>query len=128
MIGNAFDALGMLKEYGLAGVLAWMFWWTLRRMMASHDATIRGLRDQLEAQAEASRGMGDSFMEVVQNHLGHVSDALARFDANLSNHADEQRQWQGRLLEVLEGIAARLPSRGKRGEARKRAGARAGSG
>jgi len=75
MIGESLSALGVLKEYGLAGVLAWLFWWTLRRMMASHDATVRGLKEQLEAQMEAARSASESFSQVVENHLAHVTEA-----------------------------------------------------
>lgn len=102
------DALAILKEYGLAGVMAWLFWWTLRRMMTSHDSTVRGLKEQLEVQAQATRAAGDAFAEVVQNHMSHVVDALARFDARLSGHVEDQRRWQDRLLETLQQVAGRL--------------------
>jgi len=108
MTGYGLEALAMLKEYGLAGVLAWLFWWTLRRMSASHDAMVRGLKEQLEAQAEATREMGGKFTDVVENHLGHVTDALARFDTALSHHTEDQRRWQDRLVHTLDQIAARL--------------------
>ena len=39
------DFIAVLKEYGLAGVMAWLFWWTLRRMMTSHDATVSQLKE-----------------------------------------------------------------------------------
>lgn len=99
------DVLATLKEYGLAGVLAWLFWWTLRRMMASHDATVRELKDQLDAQAAATRDAGESFARVVENHMSHVSAALARFDGTLGHHVGEQRRWQERVLETLMQIA-----------------------
>jgi hypothetical protein len=102
------DALTILKEYGLAGVMAWLFWWTLRRMMASHDATVRGLKEQLDTQADAARAVGENFARTVQNHLNHVADCLARFDAGLTHHAEEQHRWQDRLLHTLEQISVRL--------------------
>jgi len=108
MIGTTLDALAMLKEYGLAGVLAWLFWWTLRRMMASHDSTVRGLKDQLRAQMETARATGESFAQVIQNHMGHLTESLARFDVCLTAHAEDQRRWQDRLLDTLNKIAARL--------------------
>jgi hypothetical protein len=108
MTGESLSALGVLKEYGLAGVLAWLFWWTLRRMTASHDATVRGLKEQLEAQMEAARAAGESFSRVVQNHLTHVAEALVRFDTTLGHSVAEQQRWQDRLLATLDQIAARL--------------------
>jgi len=114
MSGTPFDALTILKEYGLAGVMAWLFWWTLRRMMASHDATVRSLKDQLDAQAGATRAVSESFGQVVENHLGHVAESLARFDACLSHHVEDQRRWQDRLLHTLEQIALHLGQKGAR--------------
>ncbi len=108
MTGAPMEALAALKEYGLAGVMAWLFWWTLRRMMASHDATVHQLKDQLDTQAQATRAAGQSFAEVVQNHMTHVSDSLGRFDTTLSHHVEDQRRWQDRLLHTLDQIAARL--------------------
>ena len=112
MIGTPLDALTLAKEYGLAGVMAWLFWWTLRRMMASHDATVRGLKDQLESQAQATRTVSDSFGRVVQNHMGHVTESIARFDVCLTHHVEDQRRWQDRLLGALDQIAAHLGQRG----------------
>jgi hypothetical protein len=108
MIGEALNTLGVLKEYGLAGVLAWLFWWTLRRMTASHDATVRGLKEQLEAQMQAARAAAERFGEVVQNHLAHVAEALTRFDSTLNHSVEDQKRWQDRLLETLEKLADRL--------------------
>jgi hypothetical protein len=102
------DALAALKEYGLAGVMAWLFWWTLRRTMASHDAAVHELKGQLDTQAQATRATGERFANVVENHMNHVSSSLARFDASLSHQAEEQRRWQDRLLETMERIAAHL--------------------
>jgi hypothetical protein len=102
------DLLTVLKEYGLAGVMAWLFYWTLRRMMASHDATVRGMKEQLEAQAQSSKSLSDGFGQVVQNHMGHVTEALTRFDVSLAHHAEDQRRWQDRLLNTLDQIAAHL--------------------
>jgi len=108
------EALTILKEYGLAGVLAWLFWWTLRRMMASHDATVRGLKEQLDTQSQGIRAAGESFSRVVQNHMSHVTDSLGRFDADLTHHVDDQRRWQDRLLHTLEQVAAHLGAERKR--------------
>lgn len=108
MTGGALDALALLKEYGLAGVMAWLFWFTLRRMMASHDATVRGLREQLQAQAEGTRAVGDRFGEVMENHLNHAAAALARVEACLASHAEEERRWQERLVAVLTQIEGQL--------------------
>jgi len=107
-MNEAFGALNLLKEYGLAGVMAWLFWWTLRRMMASHDATVQGLKEQLETQSEATRTVSDSFGRVVQNQMGHVTEAIARFDVCLTHHVENQRRWQDRLLGALEQIAGAL--------------------
>ena len=104
MNGSPTDALAILKEYGLAGVMAWLFWWTLRRTMASHDATVGQLKDQLDAQSQATRAAGESFAKVVQNHMTHVCDALGRFDVSLGHHAEEERRWKDRLLAVLDKI------------------------
>jgi hypothetical protein len=108
MTGVPVDALTILKEYGLAGVMAWLFWWTLRRTMASHDATVRELKGQLDTQAQASSMAGDRFADVVENHMSHVCSSLARFDANLARQTEDQRRWQDRLLQTLDHIAARL--------------------
>lgn len=108
MMGESLSALGVLKEYGLAGVLAWLFWWTLRRMSASHDATVRGLREQLEAQMEAAKLTGERFSEVVQNHLSHLTEALGRFDSTVARLVADQQPWQDRVLQTLEQISARL--------------------
>jgi len=108
MSGTAADVLTILKEYGLAGMLAWLFWWTLRRMMASHDATVRGLKDQLASQVEASRQTSERFTEVVENHLSEVSASLARFEVSLTHHTDEQRRVGDLLLDVLNRINDRL--------------------
>jgi len=105
MTMSAADALTILKEYGLAGVMAWLFWWTLRRMMASHDATVCQLKDQLDAQSQATRAAGENFSKVVENHMAHVCDALGRFDAALSHHTTDQKRWQDRLLETLDRIS-----------------------
>ena len=110
MTAGTAEVLAILKEYGLAGVMAWLFWWTLRRMMASHDETVGQLKSQLEAQSEATRAAGESFAKVVENHMAHVCDALGRFDAVLSCHTTDQRRWQDRLLETLERISERLGS------------------
>lgn len=106
------DPLVVLKEYGLAGVMAWLFWWTLRRMMASHDSTVRGLKEQLERQARATQSVSDSFGQVVQNHMGHVTESLTRFDVSLAHYGDEQRRWQDRLLHTLDLISAHLGRKG----------------
>jgi hypothetical protein len=108
MTGHPVDALAILKEYGLAGVMAWLFWWTLRRTMASHDTTVERLKEQLEVQAQAARETGESFAKTIQNHLAHSCNSLARLDANLASHAEDQRRWQDRLLGTLDQIAARL--------------------
>ncbi len=108
MIGESLNALGVLKEYGLAGVLAWLFWWTLRRMMASHDATVRGLKEQLEVQMQAAQAAGESFSQVVQNHLAHVTEALGKFESTLCYSVEDQKRWQDRLLQTLDRISARL--------------------
>lgn len=102
------DTLTLLKEYGLAGVLAWLFWWTLRRTMSSHDATVRELRDQLLSQTEAGKAASDGFAGVVRNHMQHVCDALARFDTNLGHSLGEQQRWRERLLKTLDRIDRRL--------------------
>jgi hypothetical protein len=104
MLGAA-EVLSILKEYGLAGVMAWLFWWTLRRMMASHDATVCQLKDQLDAQSQTTRAAGENFSKVVENHMAHVCDALGRFDAALSHHTTDQKRWQDRLLETLDRIS-----------------------
>ena len=108
------EALTILKEYGLSGALAWLFWWTLRRMMASHDATVRGLKEQLDTQSQGIRAAGESFSRVVQNHMSHVTDSLGRFDADLAHYADDQRRWQDRLLHTLEQVAAHLGAERRR--------------
>jgi hypothetical protein len=113
MMGTALDALNVLKEYGLAGVLAWLFWWTLRRMMASHDATVRSLKEQIGDHLEAARAVGESFSEVVQNHLSHATEVLARLDGSLSRYVEEQRPWQDRLVSTLVKIESHLASGGK---------------
>ena len=102
------EALTVLKEYGLAGVMAWLFWWTLRRTMASHDTTVRELKGQLDNQAQATRAAGERFAGVVENHMRHVADSLARFDTKLSDHTEDQRRWQDRLVETMDRIAAYL--------------------
>lgn len=112
MTGGTIDLLAVLKEYGLAGVMAWLFWWTLRRMMASHDATVRGLKEQLESQAQATQSISSSFGQVVRNHMGHVTESLARFDVCLAHHAEDQRRWQDRLLTTLDQISAHLGQKG----------------
>ena len=95
------EVLNILKEYGLAGVLAWLFYWTLRRMMLSHDATVQGLRGQLETQTRI-------FAQTVQNHLAHANDALVRVEGALAHGLEEERCWQGRLLQILEKMQYRL--------------------
>jgi hypothetical protein len=102
------DFLMILKEYGLAGVLAWLFWWTLRRMMGSHDATVSQLKGQLETQCEAARSAGETFAKVVENHMTHVAGALERLDTSLGHHTEDEQHWQDRLLAILDRIAARL--------------------
>jgi hypothetical protein len=102
------EFIAVLKEYGLAGVMAWLFWWTLRRMMASHDATVSQLKGQLAAESEAFREAGESFGKLVENHMTHVIGAIERFDASLTHHADDQRRWQDRFLTTLDKIAERL--------------------
>ncbi len=114
MTGNVTDVLMVLKEYGLAGMLAWLFWWTLRRMIASHDATVRNLKEQLASQAEAAREAGKRFSQVVENHMAHVGDAVARFEGTLSHHMESQRQVTGMLLDVLNRISDRLGKEGTR--------------
>jgi predicted DNA-binding ribbon-helix-helix protein len=106
------EFLTIMKEYGLSGVLAWLFWWTLRRMINSHDTTVAQLKGQLEAQCQAARTADESFARVVENHLTHTTGALERFEASLGHHADEQRRWGDRLLGTLDRIDARL--RGER--------------
>lgn len=108
MTGGPMDALAILKEYGLAGVLAWLFWWTLRRTMASHDATVRELKGQIDAQAQAASVAGERFARVVENHMAHVSTSLVRLDTSVATQAEDQRRWQDRLLQTLDQIAARL--------------------
>ncbi len=108
MTAPPIEVLTILKEYGLAGVMAWLFWWTLRRTMASHDATVRELKGQLDTQAEAARAAGERFAHLVENHMNHVCNSLARFDASLAHQAEDQRRWQDRLLETMERIAAHL--------------------
>jgi len=108
MTVGAAEVLAILKEYGLAGVMAWLFWWTLRRMMASHDATVGQLKEQLDAQSQTTRAAGENFSKVVENHMAHVCDALGRFDAALSHHTSDQKRWQDRLLETLDRISERL--------------------
>lgn len=105
---TALDALAALREYGLAGVMAWLFWWTLRRMMASHDTTVGELKQQLDTQALATREAGERFARVVENHMGHVTGALTRLDSALARHVADQGRWQERVLETLQQIAARL--------------------
>ncbi len=102
------DFIAVLKEYGLAGVMAWLFWWTLRRMMTSHDATISQLKGQLANESEAFRATGESFAKLVENHMTHVMGAIERFDASLGHHTEEQRRWQDRLLATLDKLAERL--------------------
>ena len=100
MTGGPMDALTILKEYGLAGVLAWLFWWTLRRTMASHDTTVRELKSQLDTQAQATQTSGERF--------ARVSTSLVRLDTSVAAQAEDQRRWQDRLLQTLDQIAARL--------------------
>jgi len=102
------DLMAVLKEYGLAGVLAWLFWWTLRRMIASHDSTVSQLKEQLEAQCEAARTTAESFAKVVENHMTHAISALERFSASLGHYTEDERHWQGRIVQMLDNIAARL--------------------
>ncbi len=102
------EFLAIMKEYGLAGVLAWLFWWTLRRMINSHDDTVKQLKEQLEVQCEAARTADESFARVVENHLTHTTGALERFETSLGHYADEQRRWGDRLLGTLARIDARL--------------------
>jgi FtsZ-binding cell division protein ZapB len=102
MTGTAIDALTILKEYGLAGVLAWLFWWTLRRMMTSHDATVSRLKEQLAEESASFQAATQRFSQVVENHVSHASNALSRFEICLTQHTDEQRRWQDRLLATLE--------------------------
>jgi hypothetical protein len=109
------DFLAVLKEYGLAGVLAWLFWWTLRRTMNSHDATVSQLKGQLDAQAEGARSTSESFAKLVENHMTHVIGAVERFDVSLGHYTEDERRWQDRLLATLEAIAARV--RGERSAA-----------
>jgi len=108
LIPAPIDALTILKEYGLAGVMAWLFWWTLRRTMASHDATVQELKGQLDTQAQSTHAASERFAHVVENHMNHVSSSLARLDAKLSHQAEDQRRWQDRLLETMDRIAAHL--------------------
>ncbi len=108
MMPPSADALTILKEYGLAGVMAWLFWWTLRRTMASHDSTVGQLKEQLDSQSQATRAAADSFARLVENHMAHVCDAIGRFDACLGQHRQEERRWQDRVLDTLERIAGRL--------------------
>jgi len=61
MTGTPVDVLTILKEYGLAGMLAWLFWWTLRRMTASHDVTVRNLKEQLASQTEGPGRQASAF-------------------------------------------------------------------
>lgn len=105
---SAADVLVVLKEYGLAGMLAWLFWWTLRRMIASHDATVKSLKEQLAGQTEAERETRERFAGVVEEHMAHVSDAVARFEERLAHHAEEERRWGDRMVEALNRISDRL--------------------
>jgi hypothetical protein len=109
---SGLDFLAILKEYGLAGVMAWLFWWTLRRTMSSHDATVTQLKGQIDTQAESARAASEGFTKLVENHMTHVAGALERFDASLGHYTEDQRRWQDRLLGVLEKIETRL--RGER--------------
>jgi len=102
------DLLTILKEYGFAGVLAWLFWWTLRRMIASHDSTVSQLKGQLETQCEAALSAGETFAKVVENHMTHVIGAVERFDASLCHQVEDQRRWQDQLLSALRSITDRL--------------------
>jgi hypothetical protein len=102
------EFLAIMKEYGLAGVLAWLFWWTLRRMISSHDETVKQLKEQLELQCEAARSAGDSFAKVVENHMTHATGALEGFGSSLRHQAEDQQRWQDRLLQLLDHIDARL--------------------
>jgi hypothetical protein len=108
MSGSPVDVLMALREYGLAGVLAWLFWWTLRRMMTSHDLTVRQLKEQLDAQGQSARAAGESFAKVVENHMAHVGDALGRFEVSLGHHTADEKRWQDRLLDTLDRISERL--------------------
>jgi len=112
MSADPIAALDLVREYGLAGFMAWLFWWTLRRMTASHDSTVRGLKEQLQSYAESLRLQGDKFAQVVQNHLMHASEALSRFETALEHNTGEQLRWQERLLRTLEAIDARLARKG----------------
>lgn len=105
---SALDIFTIMKEYGLAGVMAWLFWWTLRRMITSHDATVSQLKAQLQSQGETARATGERFTSLVENHLTHSTEALERFQTSLGFHTEEQRRWQERLLKVLEAIHERL--------------------
>jgi hypothetical protein len=102
------EFLTIMKEYGLAGVLAWLFWWTLRRMINSHDATVTQLKEQLEVQCEAARSAGDTFANVVENHMTHATGALERLGTSLGHYTEDERRWQDRIVQMLDRIAARL--------------------
>jgi len=106
--GTPADVLTILKEYGPAGMLAWLFWWTLRRMAGSHDVTVRNLKEQLASQMEATRQTSERFSEVVENRMGHVSEAVARFEVSLTHQLESQRQVSNLLLDVLNRIDDRL--------------------
>jgi hypothetical protein len=108
---SGIEALGILKEYGLAGVIAWLFWWTLRRMMASHDATVGQLKAQLQTQCETARAAGETFTTLVENHMTHVNDTLTSVNTSLTLFTEHQRDWQGRMLDTLEQIRDGMKSR-----------------
>jgi hypothetical protein len=110
---SAFHALTLLREYGLAGVLAWLFWWTLRRMMLSHDETVQKLTTELSRQAESARASGERFTQAVESHMNSVLRALNRFDGDLSKHTEQQQRWIDRLLSVLERTAGALAKGGE---------------
>lgn len=113
MSDSALHTLTLLREYGLAGVLAWLFWWTLRRMMSSHDQTVEKLTSELAKQAEGARASGERFTQVVESHMNHVMKALNRFDVSLSRHVEQQQRWIDRLLAAMEQLAGAMKKGGE---------------
>ena len=79
-----------LEQYGLAGAMAFLFWWTLRRMMDAHQS------------------LTQRFIEIVDNHIEHNTEAVLRFQGDLQHHLEQDKAFQERSLKALEAICERL--------------------
>lgn len=98
----------LLGQLGVAGVLAWLFWWTLKRMMDQHDKVLCNHQAQLAKAQEINKCQATEFATVVQNHMVHVGECLVRTEQVTQAHVEEQRRSAEGLTRVLERLDQHL--------------------